>query len=134
MKKTQKWMISLVILSLVTALLSWNQHDDSRQTDPAYFKNALNQNEDESSFEANMIARAEDDDRFGSPSVSNKWLPAQDVLIQKIQGDNSHVLMMAFYSKENYPGPSVTIENAGQIVFKDDGKEYDKQAGDGLYT
>src|SRR4051812_35531832 len=102
MKKTQKLVISVVIVGLVTTLLSWDQHGDSRQADPAYFKNVSNQNVDQSYFEANLIASAEDDDRFGSPpSGSRKWLPAQDVLIQKIQGDNSHVLMMAFYSKEN---------------------------------
>ena len=60
--------------------------------------------------------------------------PAEDVLIQKIPGDNNHLLMMAFYSKENYSGPFVSIENGGHLVFSDDGNGYDKKAGDGLYT
>lgn len=41
---------------------------------------------------------------------------------------------MAFYSKENYSGPSFSIENGGHLVFRDDGNGFDKKAGDGLYT
>jgi hypothetical protein len=42
---------------------------------------------------------------------------------------------MAFYSKENYAESSVSIAFAGApLVLRDDGKGYDRKAGDGLYT
>ncbi|TKK67991.1 hypothetical protein FC093_12300 [Ilyomonas limi] len=59
---------------------------------------------------------------------------AEDVLVQRIKGDNSHLLLMAFYSKENYSKKFITIENGFPIVLRDDGKDVDKTAGDGLYT
>ena len=91
MKKTQKWMILLAIAGFVTALLSWNQLGNSRQAAPTFFNNALAQNDDEFSPEANVTAFAGDDNWFGSPSGSNeKAPPAEDVLVQKIPGDNSH--------------------------------------------
>ena len=135
MKKTQKWMILLAIVGFVTALLSWDQHGDSRQTALTSFSNALIQNENEFSMESDIATFAEDDNWFGSPSGSNEQAPpAEDVLIQRIPGDNNHLLMMAFYSKENYSGQFISIENGGHLVFRDDGKGYDKKAGDGLFT
>ena len=77
---------------------------------------------------------AEDDGFNFSPEPGKTAPPAEDVLIQKIPGDNNHVLIMAFYSKENYSGPSFSLENGGHLVFRDDGNGYDKKAGDGLYT
>jgi hypothetical protein len=59
---------------------------------------------------------------------------ADDVLVQRIPGDNDHMLMMAYYSKENYSGPSFTIESGYTINFRDDGQGDDKVAGDGYYT
>ncbi len=60
---------------------------------------------------------------------------AEDVLVQQIPGDNQHMLMMANYSKENFSGDFVTLfVNSQGLVFKDDGKDYDKKKGDGLYT
>src|SRR5689334_16371386 len=66
------------------------------------------------------------------PEASEQVPTAEDVLVQKIPGDNNHVLIMAFYSKENYSGPSFSLENGGHLVFADDGNGYDKKAGDGL--
>ncbi|HEY6978046.1 MAG TPA: hypothetical protein VH396_17220 [Chitinophagaceae bacterium] len=134
MKKTQKWMISLAIASLVIALLSWNRHDYFTQADPPFFNNASIQNEDEFSQEANIQDFTGDDNWFGSTESDKKAPPAEDVLIQKIPGNNNHLLMMAFYSKENYSGQFVSIENGSHLVFRDDGKGYDKKAGDGFYT
>ena len=60
---------------------------------------------------------------------------AEDVLVQRIKGDNNHLLMMAYYSKENYAGQFVTIDDGGtQLVFRDDGQGDDKIAGDGFFT
>lgn len=64
-----------------------------------------------------------------------KRLSAEDVLVQKIKGDNSHLLLMAYYSKENFSGTSVELDNAGdKLVLRDDGKGDDMTAGDGMYT
>src|SRR3954452_15139003 len=59
---------------------------------------------------------------------------AEDVLVQRIPGDNDHLLIMAYYSKDNYSGPAFTIENGSTITLQDDGKGDDKVAGDGFYT
>ena len=60
---------------------------------------------------------------------------AEDVLVQKIKGDNQHLLLMAYYSKQNFSGAFVTLDNAGnQLILRDDGNGDDKTAGDGLYT
>jgi len=73
-------------------------------------------------------------DWFNTPG-SDKMPPAENVLVQRIPGDNYHLLMMAVYSYENFSQPSFTLDNEqGLINFRDDGKEYDKVAGDGVYT
>ena len=80
MKKTPKWVISVAIVGLVTALLSWNQHGgDSRQAGPTYFKNATTESEDE----ANLTALVGDDNWFGSPSGSNELAPLQKTYLFK---------------------------------------------------
>src|SRR4051812_20910842 len=72
-------------------------------------------------------------DNAGTPQ-DDQPPAAEDVLVQRIPGDNNHLLLMAFYSKENYSRPSFTIENGFTITFRDDGKGEDRTAGDGLYT
>ena len=60
---------------------------------------------------------------------------AEDVLVQRIPGDYQHILLLSYYSKDNYNGKTVTLNAAGKtLVLKDDGKGDDKVAGDGLYT
>ena len=68
------------------------------------------------------------------PSTPVNQPAAEDVLVQRIPGDNGHLLMMAYYSKENYSGPAFTIENGYLITLRDDGQGDDKVAGDGFYT
>src|SRR5262245_18954603 len=117
MKKTQKWMILPIIAGFVTALLSWDQQGNFRQPAPASFNNAVIQNENEFSMEADLTPFTGDEDRFGSPSGSNDQAPsAEDVLIQRTPGDNKHLLIMAFYSRENYSGQFVSIENGSHLV------------------
>ena len=71
----------------------------------------------------------------GNPQDSLKRRPpAEDVLVQKIKGDNSHLLLTAYYSKENYSQPFFTIQNGLTITLRDDGTGNDNVAGDGLYT
>src|SRR5690349_18108550 len=68
------------------------------------------------------------------PSETDLPDAAEDVLVQRMWRDNDHLLMMAYYSQENCPPPYFTIENGYTITFRDDGRWYDKVAGDGLYT
>src|SRR6266540_1687710 len=74
------------------------------------------------------------DDSENEEHYGNQVPAAEDVLVQRIPGDNSHLLMMAFYSKENYAGKFLTLWDGSGIVFRDDGQGFDKKAGDGLYT
>src|SRR4051812_19455759 len=53
----------------------------------------------------------------GPSSQIDQPAPAEDVLVQRIPGDDNHMLMMAYYSKENYSGPAFTIESGDLITF-----------------
>ncbi len=116
--KNKKLLSILSVLSVSVFCLSWsfsgNKNFASFTDDEAY----------------SMLA----DHYFNDPSLLAKPV-AQDVLVQKIQGDNQHVLLIAFYSKDNYNGKSVALNVAGRnLVLKDDGTDGDKLSGDGLYT
>jgi hypothetical protein len=98
MKTPKKFLLLCTVAILTTALVSWK-----------YFKKSANKlNTSAWSYqhdknlaeltEADISTLTADDDWFGSPSGSNRLAPpAEDVLIQKIPGDNNHLLMMAFY-------------------------------------
>lgn len=83
-----------------------------------------------------MISGGSAPDRFFSPAGNTIPKPvAEDVLIQKIPGDRLHSLLIAYYSRENYPGKFVQVpDNGSPLVFRDDGKGEDKIAGDGYFT
>ncbi len=127
--KTSKKTLAIVTLLVVTVtLLSWNFNKLGKQSKA----NA-------SPYEENIYSDAESNLKLmtfiDNADRKSNYLPgAEDVLIKRIQGDNNHLIMMVYYSKENYSAPSVTINNGYSIVFKDDGKGYDEKAGDGLYT
>ncbi len=64
---------------------------------------------------------------------------AQDVKIQKIEGDDQNILLIAQFTKEEIKAklrePFLAIDNDGEkIVLRDDGKGFDKVAGDGIFT
>jgi len=126
--KTSKKTVS-VTLTLLSAimLLSWDFNKEIPKSDASIMNEAY------SPANLQMMGFIEDGEHYNNPNVYQ--LPgAEDVLIKKIPGDNNHLLMMAFYSKENFSAPSFTIKNGYAITFKDDGKGYDEKAGDGLYT
>jgi hypothetical protein len=133
MKTLKKPLLLSAVIIFATVLVSWNLLKNSTEelnTSAWSFlpeKNFLGLTE----AEINALLAEDEGFKFSSGKAAP---PAEDVLIQKIPGDNNHVLMMAFYSKENYSGPSFSIENGGHLVFRDDGNSYDKKAGDGLYT
>lgn len=78
------------------------------------------------------------DDGFSpvSDAATGRRIPAaEDVLVKRIPGDNMHLLILAYYSKARYSGPSFTLDAGNAILnFTDDGKGFDEKAGDGLYT
>lgn len=121
---------SAVIIVLTTTLLSWNGISDSKTGN-----DGISNHVDENSIglsDADVYNLIEEQEQY-FPN-KNQVPAAQDVLIQKIPGDNSHLLMMAFYSKENYSGQFLKLEDGSGLVFRDDGKGFDKKAGDGFYT
>ena len=74
-------------------------------------------------------------DHCFNTSSNNDMPTAEDVLVQKIPGDNMHLLLMSYYSKDNYTGKTITLNTAGKtLILKDDGTGDDKVAADGLYT
>ena len=128
--KTSKKFTSAVLVILTSALLSWNDISDSKKEVNVFGYTYLYNNKE-----------LNNDDLYALIENKEQYLPdknqvpaAQDVVIQKIPGDNNHLLMMAFYSKENYSGPFLTLQDGFGIVFRDDGKGFDKKAGDGFYT
>ncbi len=138
MKISTNNIIVTVLVVLTTTLLSWNGFNSPMPT----YKNAQ---EHLSDFDypglqqQNFIDAYDADYGFDLgaivPTVNSKVPAAEDVLVQKIPGDNSHLLMMAYYPKERYPGHFLTIKQFGtNIEFRDDGQGDDKKAGDGLFT
>lgn len=133
MKHFLKHPISLIAL-LSVAFLSWNELNQSKSTIRSSVRNYYDFSTMLTETENNVLRAESYWDEFDLNA--NYHPPAEDVLIQRIPGDNNHVLMMAFYSRENYPAKPFLIINAGgmQLVFRDDGNEDDEKAGDGLFT
>ena len=139
MKISRNNLILVILAVLTTTLLSWNRFNPTPAVNRALENHyQLSGSEYEAWQAENDLDAflAEDDEYRFSPDTKYKTPPAaEDVLVQKIPGDNSHVLMMAYYSKERYSGESVTLKQFGsEVNFTDDGRGYDKKAGDGLYT
>jgi hypothetical protein len=128
MKKSTTLLL-LLLLVLTTILLSWNHNNLQPKLD-----NVSSNDDFYGLTDAEMSVYITDYEDQYLPPVTNPSPVAEDVLVQKIPGDNKHLLMMAFYSKENYSEPFVVLEDDATIIFRDDGKGYDKRAGDGLYT
>jgi len=134
MKTSNKYVHLACVLILSAVLLSWRYLNNSKTelTIPrfSYFQN----NNFSELADTEISAYVAKNENYFSPGSINETPTAEDVLVQKIPGDNKHLLMMAFFSKENYSGPIVTLEDGSEIVFRDDGTGFDKKAGDGLYT
>lgn len=134
MKSSTKYPIFVALTCVAIVLLSWNQLNPGK-ADRSSQKTSL-ENNFPSSFDGINISALNAEnywDKFDG--IARNAPPAEDVLVQRIPGDNGHILIMAYYSKENYSGQFVSINVRGsQLVFHDDGKGDDKTAGDGLYT
>lgn len=136
MKLTRNHLIVLSFFLSSLLLVSW----DKLIKHPGSSLNKIQLiNEDELSniyTEDQFAALLMDNVPLGFGPYGNKNLPAaEDVLVQKIAGDNSHLLLMAFYNKEMYRAPFFTLHQNGiDILLKDDGIAEDAIAGDGLFT
>jgi hypothetical protein len=135
--KTSKQTIIVFGLAVVTfAFISWDRNKQSGKTSNhasnifLVNNNALSPWADAEDYAAYLA-----DIEYGLTGNDERIPPAEDVLVQKIPGDNYHLLLMAVYSFENYTGTSITIDNNGeQLVLRDDGQGFDKVAGDGVFT
>jgi len=136
MKLSKNYLLSGIVIIFTVALLSWSYSNNSTTASNTALWSYTHDKNFEELTEAEVSSFiADDDEWYFSPRSFKKRPTAEDVLIQKIPGDKSHLLMMAFYSKENYSEPVVRINNGGTtLVFRDDGKGDDKKAGDGFYT
>src|SRR3954468_8743046 len=127
--KTPKKYYSALLVIPATLLLSWNHFNYSKNELkgflPSYSFSELT--DDEVSALVNENGEQNVPDRKLVPA-------AEDVLVQKIPGDNNHLLLMAFYSKENFSEPVLSLMDGSGVVLRDDGEGFDKKAGDGLYT
>lgn len=136
MKKFCKYPILLATAGAATVCLSWNQLAHTNTTLHSAKNTEWKSDAFFSSLDKNDLAALEAEDYWDNYYEAGRSAPpAEDVLVQRIPGDNGHLLMMAYYSKEHFSGQSVTINSGGsQLVFRDDGKGDDKIAGDGLFT
>ncbi len=114
-------------LIAVTLLLSWTLLDDYDATSAT--SSALVHKDRLRDAEMSEFIRGDE-----LSAQTDQFPAAEDVLVQRIPGDNGHLLLIAYYSKENRSKKSFTIENGFSITLRDDGKDNDKTAGDGLYT
>jgi len=129
MRTSKKILLLCAVVILTTVLVSWNRLNNSTNELNTSQWSYLHEKNFQELTDAEMNTTIPGDDEFEfSPEAEQIAPSAEDVLVQKIPGDNSHLLMMAFYSKENYSESSVSIENGSHLVFRDDGKGYDKKS------
>ena len=118
---------SVLLMILAVLFLSWDHFNHSKKGSKDLSASFRQDEMNLTNEEMALISENEENE-------SNHVPPAEDVLVQRIPGDNNHLLMIAFYSKENYSEKFLTLWNGSGIVFRDDGEGFDKKAGDGLYT
>jgi len=135
MKTSKQTLILLGATILTITFISWDRNKQStKKSDPA-FSRIFSVSNTDLPWGTGEYAAYMADLEYGFSGTAERTPPAEDVLVQKIPGDNYHLLLMAVYSFENYSGKSVTIDNNGeQVVLRDDGQGFDKVAGDGVFT
>jgi hypothetical protein len=103
MKPAKRPLVIAFTIIIVTILLSWTLLNDDVTS--ATSSSLVYKDKPGDTAISEFIADG------GSLLGANQPLAAADVLIQRIPGDNSHLLLMAYYSKENYSGQAITINN-----------------------
>src|SRR3954470_18245280 len=129
MKTSKNFVIAASFLTLSVAIVSWSYSPSSKKEIKTPFASFFYDKDLHGLSQADIAAFMADEEDY-APSA-NSFPAAEDVLVQRIPGDNGHILVIAYYSKENYSEPSVTIDFAGSpLTLADDGKGFDKKAGD----
>lgn len=135
MKTSKQTLILLGATLLTITFISWDRNKQSHKASDPAFARIFSVNNADLPWDANEYSAYLADLEYGFPGGAERTPPAEDVLVQKIPGDNYHLLLMAVYSFGNYSGKSFTIDNNGeQVVLRDDGLGFDKVAGDGIFT
>ncbi|MBG9376737.1 hypothetical protein I5907_10850 [Panacibacter sp. DH6] len=131
MRKSKQVLVLIIITAAILTTTAWNRTGKSKPSyNPAAFNEAVNNIMQNESMLAAMLA-----DESDFTAGVDKAPPAQDVLVQKIPGDNQHLLIMAVYSFADYSGQAIKVDYGGNyVVLKDDGTNDDKVAGDGIFT
>lgn len=136
MKISRKILYPGLAAFVILTCISWiknNKTGTSKKTTVAY-NTIFSPDADINSFtqDENLISEF---DWAYNPARSKKVPPADDVLVQKIPGDNFHLLVMAVYTYKAYHEDFVRINYGAEDIFlRDDGTGDDKVAGDGIYT
>ncbi|QEC69678.1 hypothetical protein FRZ67_21120 [Panacibacter ginsenosidivorans] len=133
-----KQIFTLAISAAIILLsLSWNRNnkkDQQQNNSSSYdaFFSSRRAAADFSDFDAGITNEFDWAYNLSNPK---KIPPADDVMVQRIPGDNFHILVMAVYANASFREKFVTINNGGEdVVLRDDGTGNDKVAGDGVYT
>jgi len=132
MKTSKRTLILLGGATLTLATLSWERSSKTKNSnnEGSYSRVFdINNNGLPWTDDGNLNAYAADLGNEFYSGTTQRHPPAEDVLIQKIPGDNYHLLLMAVYSFENYSAPSVTIQSNGEnLELRDDGQGFDISA------
>lgn len=133
--KTSKKSFILILAAVITlAFLSWNKNENryQRKSDGAY--DAIFSAE-HTGLEVIAPDFYREHDWVYNIGKPKKVPPADDVMVQRIKGDNYHLLVMAVYSNTSHFDKVINVYNGGEdISLRDDGMADDKVAGDGVYT
>lgn len=135
---TSKSLVLVVLIVASTLLLSWDRSKNQFVFIPPFAScpYIVNSYEEDQALmdELSEPAYLADYDWLAANVNDKNHVPAaEDVLVQRIPGDEYHLLMMAVYS--DLKQPAFRKEFAGAAVdFRDDGKGDDKVSGDGVYT
>ncbi|CAN5832221.1 hypothetical protein BH10BAC2_BH10BAC2_21910 [soil metagenome] len=122
---------------LILCFISWSKTGTSSKSGRFTFSNPFSANHSNFPWVTeNEIAAFTGDAGYEfDRNIPGRLPVAEDVLVQKIQGDNNHLLIMAVYSFERYSGSSLEVPlNGEKVVLRDDGQGFDKVAGDGVFT
>jgi hypothetical protein len=126
----------ILIFAIVTTLglFSWNKNEkhDQQKTNSAY--DAVFSTE-HSGLDLISPDALQEYDWVYDLNKLKKLPPADDVMVQRIKGDDYHLLVMALYTNTSYLDKIIKVNNGGEdLVLRDDGMDNDKTGGDGVYT
>ncbi|MBG9378713.1 hypothetical protein I5907_20950 [Panacibacter sp. DH6] len=130
----QKLMLALVAV-IVLFSVSWIKNENKKTDTPGSAYDAISSTAQNLALETFSKDFYDEEAIFNFAGKRKRVPPADDVMVQRIPGDNLHLLVMAVYPYGKFHEPFVKINNAGEeVTLTDDGKGVDKVAGDGIYT